>query len=180
MSKRQAVDDFLEKNPQGTYKEFVDSYPDGISSSFFGKTRNKFLKRKTLNKPSESKHRRKIDYTEIDAFIRENPTASFREFHRKIQIPHKDSSTHIVSQIFYARRIQITGSTKTTTTSDQIRRRQLIYMSIWSYDTSKMTNETRAALESLVGAINKDRKLNNWQLIELKSPAIMELRQVSH
>jgi hypothetical protein len=102
----------------------------------------------------------------VDDFLTRNPGGSYSQF--KEEFP----KFKISDVMFYNRREG--GSVSKVP-------RQSLYMTVWSYPVDKMDCEcgqARKVLSDFIDAMNKTRK-TNWQVIELKSPAVLEVRETT-
>jgi len=103
-------------------------------------------------------------------FIKKNPDATWREFSVACK------SVKISDAYYYMTRRDIHGPTKTK--AGTRRKASPLYMTVWQYSTEKLESEARIMLQSLVESLSSHKNAR-WQLVELKDPAIIELRERS-
>jgi hypothetical protein len=109
-------------------------------------------------------------------FIKKNPEATWKEFCAACK------SFKISDAYYYMTRRDIHGNLnpRTRNVEGETKRRASspLYLTVWSHPADKLGDETRAVLQDLVESLN-GHKHTRWQLVELKNPAILELRERS-
>ena len=181
MDIKQKVFKFLEGNAAASHKQCLDAGIK-VSESHFSRIRKVYTKglgaaiQAALVKPEKPHQNKKgkrpynkVDYTVVDDFITRNPEGTYSQF--KEEFP----SAIISDAAFYIRR----GSPKGTDTRP--RTGASLYMTIWSYPVDKMgceCGQARKVLGEFIDAMNRARK-TNWQMIELKSPSVIEVRETT-
>ena len=101
----------------------------------------------------------------LEEFIRKNPTATWENFNALGKVKISDAC-------FYSYRRRFIGQTSGTGR----RSSTPLYMTVWQYPSDKVDEEAKKMLRDLIENLNKRA---NWQLIELKDPAMLELREKS-
>ena len=112
----------------------------------------------------------------LHEFIKKNPEATWREFSQECK------SVKISDAYYYMTRRDIHGNTnpRGRSVKGETKRRSSspLYMTVWQYPTENLGADARAMLQNLVESFN-NQKHSCWQLIELKDPAMLELRERS-
>jgi len=174
MEIKQKVFKFLDGNATATHKQCLDAGIK-VSESHFSCIRKVYQKGqdamvKPPEKPKKGKRPyNKVDYTVVDDFITRNPEGTYAQFREEFPL------AIISDAAFYIRR----GGTKGT--DARPRTGASLYMTIWSYPVDKLDcvcGQARKVLGEFIDAMNKARK-TNWQMIELKSPAVIEVRETT-
>jgi len=106
----------------------------------------------------------------IKTYVEKNPTGTFTSFKDAVGGKVICSDTH-----FYQMRRKILGNTSAA--SPKVPRTPL-YMTVWSYPTEQFTSETKKVLNDFIQSLNGMRRAR-FQMIELKDPAIVEIRETS-
>jgi hypothetical protein len=106
----------------------------------------------------------KIDYTHIDPFIRQNPTAKYKAFKAK----HPGIA---ISDFTYSvRRRKILGAASEK--SDKPR----LYMRMWTKENNDP--KVASAIRDLIAALNKSGRAH-LEMVELANPPLIEVREVT-
>lgn len=105
-------------------------------------------------------------------FIKKNPNATWKDYAAAMK---SVKGSHVVSDAYYytARREQH-GSNDPRAK----RKSSPLYLTVWQYSTDRLGNESRVMLQDLVEHLN-GQKRTRWELVELKTPAVLELRERS-
>ena len=106
-------------------------------------------------------------------YIKKNPASTWKEFCTACK------SVKISDAFYYMTRREIHGKSRNRG-EDETRRRSAspLYLTVWQYPTEKLGTESRAMLLNLLESFNS-QKHTHWQLVELKDPAVLELRERS-
>ena len=106
-------------------------------------------------------------------YLKKNPDATWKEYKEAMK---GIKGVHVVSDAyFYTARRELHGSDDPRMAGK--RKSSPLYLSIWQYSTERLGNESRAMLQDLVDTLNSQKR-TRWQLVELKNPAVLELREV--
>jgi hypothetical protein len=108
----------------------------------------------------------KINYTAIDNFLRNNPSATYNDF----KASHPNIS--ISSFTFYARRKKLLGL---SSISDKPHKARL-YMRVWAKENSDP--KVVIAIRDLITALNKCGRAH-LEMVELANPSLIEVREVT-
>ena len=176
MSIKKNVVDFLKSNPTATHKDCSDAGLK-VSESHFSRIRKSYQKsdqknKRVMAKVPEKRTYNRIDYTLVDQFLCQNPNGSHSQF--KKEYPDFEIS----DAGFYGRRRNGNSGNENSSPAKAVLNRPSLYMTLWSYPTEKLNSETQEAINNLVETLNKSRR-TNWQIIELKNPAVVEIREIS-
>jgi len=164
---KKQVLDFLKDNPTATHKICLEAGLK-VSESHFSRIRKSGRKMpRVAERVSGKRGYKKIDYTLVDQFLSQNSNGTFAQFKQE----HPDFT--ISDAGFYGRRRENNGGSSQTRTN-----RPGLYMTLWSYDAEKLNDQARTVLTDLIETMNKSRR-TNWQFIELKTPAVVEIRELS-
>lgn len=164
---KKQVLDFLKGNPTATHKMCLEAGLK-VSESHFSRIRKSSHKTPKVTERAQGKRGyKKIDYTLVDQFLSINSNGTYAQFKQE----HPDFK--ISDAGFYGRRRDNNGG------PSQIRvNRPGLYMTLWSFPIEKLNEQALTVLTDLIDTMNKSRR-TNWQLIELKTPAVVEIRELS-
>jgi len=113
-------------------------------------------------------------------YIKNNPSKTYSEF-------RKDLNVQISDAYYYYVRRDIHGKSKSPKASKQktekifrsySRHISPLYMTIWTYPTEKTTPQTIEVLKNLIDSLNKIKR-TRWDIVELKDPSVIEIRERS-
>jgi hypothetical protein len=187
MEIKQKVFKFLEGNATATHKQCLDAGIK-VSESHFSRIRKVYTKglgeaiqaalvkpenQGKKEKPAQNKKGKrpynKVDYSIVDDFIARNPEGTYSQFMEDYPLAVVSDAT------FYIRRGSSKGADARPRTGASL------YMTIWSCPVDQLACEcgqARKVLSDFIDAMNRARK-TNWQMIELKSPAVIEVRETT-
>jgi hypothetical protein len=165
------ADEYMKKYPKRPFTAFDKDFPNsGITSSSYCRRRIKVLAGKNL--PSKGTNKG-IDYTIIDNLFKETPELTFMKF--KAMHPNFTISD---AMFYNRRRLIVTGqkySKPGTEKRSYTRSNNALYMTVWSKPVESL-GTAQDVLNDLIQTINNSQKLH-WELIELKNPPCLEIRQ---
>ena len=99
--------------------------------------------------------------------IESNPGDTFQEFSNKYR------GTKVSDAYYYMLRRQIHGSTGPRNAN-----RKSLYLTVWSRPMEKVTDVAKNVLNDFVDTLNKTKRVR-FQVIEIKDPAVLEVREIS-
>jgi hypothetical protein len=163
------ADEYIKAYPKRPFTAFDKDNPkSGITSSSYCRRRTKLLSGKDTKRTININ--RGIDYTLLDQLFKESPDMTYSMFMEKH--PH----FKISDAMFYGRRkLIITGKGYTKTKRTYTRSTNSLYMTVWSKPVESL-GTVQDVLKDFIETINTTQKLR-WELVELKSPACLEIRQ---
>ena len=122
-----------------------------------------------MGKLSPSETKRLLEY------IKHNPEDTYKDFLGKCK------SISISDAYYYMRRREIHGTTnppRTPRGPRGPRGSKSLYMKVWSYPSDKVNPPTKDVLNNFIETLNGTRRAH-FELIELKDPAVVEVREIT-
>jgi len=102
----------------------------------------------------------------LKALIKANPDDTYAIFQKKWRGPM------VSDAYFYYWRRQIHGPSQKHSAANKS-----YYLKFWEYDSAKITVEAKNMFNSFLDSLRKTRR-GNYELIELKDPAVIEVREL--
>jgi len=164
------ADEYIKAYPKHPFTAFDKENPkSGITSSSYCRRRTKLLSGKDTKRAINNN--RGIDYTLLDQLFKKAPDMTYSTFLEKH--PH----FKISDAMFYNRR-RLINTRKGYTKAEKrtfTRSTNSLYMTVWSKPIESL-GTAQDILKDLIETLNTTQKLR-WELVELKSPACLEIRQ---
>jgi hypothetical protein len=105
-------------------------------------------------------------------YVKDNPTDTYQQFKQKCK------SVNVSDAYYYMRRREVNGSSRSPRILGAKGSRSPLYMKIWSYPSDKIGVQAKVVLDDFIATLNQTKRAR-FEVIELKSPAILEVREIS-
>jgi hypothetical protein len=107
-------------------------------------------------------------------YVKDNPTDTYQQFQQKCK------SVNVSDAYYYMRRREVNGSSRSPRVpgTKGPSSRSPLYMKIWSYPSDKIGVQAKEVLDDFIATLNQTKRAR-FEVIELKSPAVLEVREIS-